>query len=55
MISFFKLQCELFKSCNVSDNASLVSAQTGGEWRAGQPNVDRPGQGKGDQKSPNLC
>ena len=29
MISFFTLQCELFTSCNVSNNASLVSAQTG--------------------------
>ena len=30
MISFFTLQCELFTSCNVSNNASLVSARTGG-------------------------
>ena len=30
MISFFTLQCELFRSCNVSNNASLVSARTGG-------------------------
>ena len=30
MISFFTLQCELFLSCNVSNNASLVSARTGG-------------------------
>ena len=30
MIIFFTLQCELFTSCNVSNNASLVSAQTGG-------------------------
>ena len=33
---FFTLQCELFTSCNVSNNASLVSAQTGGGgWRGG--------------------
>ena len=31
MISFFTLQCELFSSDNVSNNASLVYAQTGGE------------------------
>ena len=30
MISFFTLQCELFTSCNVSNNSSLVSAWTGG-------------------------
>ena len=30
MISFFTLQCELFASCNVSNNSSLVSAWTGG-------------------------
>ena len=29
-IVFFTLQCELFASCNVSNNASLVSARTGG-------------------------
>ena len=52
MMSFFSLMCELFTSCNVSDNASLVSARTGG----GEPNVDRPGQGEwGSQKFPNLC
>ena len=28
---FFTLQCELFTSCNVSNNASLVSARAGGE------------------------
>ena len=31
MIPFFTLQCELFTSCNVSNNASLVLARTGGE------------------------
>ena len=30
MISFFTLQCELFTSCNVSNNASLVPAWIGG-------------------------
>ena len=54
MISFFTLQCELFTSCNVSNNASLVSARTGGGGE--QPNLDRPGQGEGgSQKFPNLC
>ena len=52
MISFFILQCELFTSCNVSNNASLVSAQTGGG--GGQPNVDRPGQGEGVPKIPKF-
>ena len=44
MISFFTLQCELFTSCNVSNNASLVSAWTGGG--GSQSNVDRPRQGE---------
>ena len=30
MISFFTLQCELFTSCNVLNNASLLSTRTGG-------------------------
>ena len=51
---FFNLQCELFTSCNVSNNVSLVSAGTGGRGGS-QPNVDRPGQGEGRfQKFPNL-
>ena len=55
MISFFTLQCELFTSCNVSNNASFVSARTGGGGGGGQPNVDWPGQGeRGSQKFPNL-
>ena len=33
---FFTLQCELFTSCNVSNNASLVSAWTGGGWVVNQ-------------------
>ena len=53
-LRFFTLQCELFTSCNVSNNASLVSARTGGGGE--QPNLDRPGQGEGgSQKFPNLC
>ena len=47
---FFTLQCELFISCNVSNNAGLVSAWTRGGGRGDQPNVDRPGQGKWVQK-----
>ena len=53
MISFFTLQCELFTSCNVSSNASLVSARTGGG--GGQPNVDRPGQGEEGAKNSQIC
>ena len=45
MISFFILQCELFTSCSVSNNASLVCPHGQGEW-GGQPNVDRPGEGE---------
>ena len=53
MISFFTLQCELFLSCNVANNASLVSARTGGEgW---QPNVDRLGQGEVGGKNSQTC
>ena len=33
MISFFTLQCELFPSCNVSNNASIVSTRTVGRGR----------------------
>ena len=40
-------------SCNVSNNASLVSARTGGG--DGHPNVDRPGQGEGDRKNSQIC
>ena len=38
----------MFKSCNVSNNASLVSTRTG--RGGGQPNVDKPGQGEGVPK-----
>ena len=46
--SFFTFQCELFTSCNVSNNASLVSERTGGG--GGQTKVDSPGQGEGVPK-----
>ena len=54
MINFFTLQCELFTSCNVSNNASLVSARTG-RGGGGQLNVDRPGQGEGGPKNSQIC
>ena len=49
---FFTLQSELFTSCNVSNNASLVSARTGGEgvvnqmwigldWGMGVPKIHK--------------
>ena len=49
---YFTLQCELFPSCNVSNNTSLVSARTRGG--GGQPNVDRPGQRGGIPKIPKF-
>ena len=55
MIGFFTLQRELFTSCNVSNNASLVSARTWGGGGAGQPNVDRPGKGKRVPKNSQIC
>ena len=59
MISFFTLQCQLFTSCNVSNNASLVCARTGGGGGegGGQPNVDRPGRGGGggSPKNSQIC
>ena len=57
MNSFFTLQCELFTSCNVSNNASLVSTDrgrkggTGWSTKCGQAWT---GEG-GSQKLPNLC
>ena len=43
MISFFTLQCELFTSFSVSNNASLVSARTWAEGEGGGlPNKGRP-------------
>ena len=55
---FFTLQCELFTSCNVSNNARLVSAQTGagGGRGCGEPNMDRLWQREaGSQKFQSLC
>ena len=49
----FTLQCELFTSCNVSNNASLESARTGGGGGS-QPHLDRPGQGEGVPKIPKF-
>ena len=53
MISFFTLQCELFTRCNVSNNASLVSARA--EGGGGQPKVDRPEQGEKGPKNSQIC
>ena len=53
-IRFFTLQCEFSTSCNVSYNASLASAQTGGVG-GGHPNVERPGQGEGGPKNSQIC
>ena len=57
MISFFTLQCELFTSCNVSNNASLVSARTGEGGGGGVVNQMWTGldSGRGSRKFPNLC
>ena len=54
MISFFTLQYELFTSCNVSNNASLVSARTGGRWWSTKCGQAWTGGGA-SQKFPNLC
>ena len=53
MIPFFTLPCELFTSCNVSNNASLVSARTVGEGVVNQMwiGMDR---GMGVPKIPKL-
>ena len=58
---FLTLQCELFTSCHVSNNSSLVFARTGGVggargvWGGGKPNLDRPGQGEGGPKNSQIC
>ena len=56
MISFFTLQCELFTSCNVSNNASLVSAGAGGGERGGVVNQMWTGLDRGRRvpKMPKL-
>ena len=56
MISFFPLQCELFTSCNVSNNASLVSAGAGGGERGGVVNQMWTGLDRGRRvpKMPKL-
>ena len=56
MISFFTLQCELFTSCNVSNNASIVSTRTVGSGK-GMVNqmwtdLDRR---RGDPKNSQIC
>ena len=50
---FFTLQCELLTSCNVSNNASLVSARTGGGRVVNQmwTGLDR---GRGVEKIPKF-
>ena len=51
MISFFYPSVRIVqsvKSCNLSNNASLVSERTRGD--GGQTKVDRPGQGRGVPK-----
>ena len=50
---YFTLQCELFTSRNVSNNANLLSART--EGGGGQPNMDRFGQGEGGCKNSQIC
>ena len=51
MISFFTFQCELFTSCNVSNNASLVSAHTGRVVNQMWTGLDR---GRGVPKIPKF-
>ena len=53
MISFFTLQCELFTSCNVSNNASLVSAWAGGQGVDNQMWTGL-GRGRGVPKIPKF-
>ena len=51
---FFTFQCKLFTNCIFSNNASLVSARTGGGG-GGQPNMDRPGQKYGGPTNSQIC
>ena len=55
MISFFTLQCELFTSCNVSNNASLVSARTGGGRGVVNLMWTDTGGGGGGLKNSQIC
>ena len=48
------LLCELFTSCNVSDNASLVSARTGREGVVNQIWTGL-GRGRGDPQNSQIC
>ena len=55
---FFTLQCELFTSCNVSNNSSLVSARTGGvEGRGWVVNLmwTDLDKGRGVPKNSQIC
>ena len=54
MISFFTLQYELFTSCNVSNNASLVSAWTGGE-KGWSTKCGQAWTGGGGHKNSQIC
>ena len=48
MMIFLTLPCEVFTSCNISNNASFASTWTGGGWVVDQmwTDLDR-GQGEG--------
>ena len=56
---FFTLQCELFTTCNVSNNASLVSARTGGGSERGGGVVNQiwtdMDRGGGGPKNSQIC
>ena len=56
IISFFTLLCKLLTSCNVSNNASLVSARTGDGGGGGVVNQIRTGldRGRGVRKIPKF-
>ena len=55
MISFFTLQCELFTSCNVSNNASVCTNRGRGRRRGSSKCGQVWTGGRGSQKVPNLC
>ena len=54
---FFTLQYELFTSCNVSNNPSLVSARTGGRGVVKQmwTGLDMGRRGGGGAKNSQIC